>query len=73
MPVLNGLGFLETYKQLSFSLPHPVIIIMLTTSLHPKDLERARQLPIADFLQKPLTSENVRALLDRFFPTSTLP
>jgi CheY-like chemotaxis protein len=58
MPVLNGLGFLEQ---------QPIVVVMLTTSLHPVDQARAQEFPIADFLTKPLTKEKVTALLETHF------
>jgi CheY-like chemotaxis protein len=63
MPVLNGLGFLEAYVQLPLMQPQAIVIVMLTTSLHPADLARAQEFPIAGFLNKPLTQEKVAALL----------
>src|SRR6478609_4344195 len=54
MPVLNGLGFLEAYAQLPLAQQSAIVIVMLTTSLHPRDLARVQQLPIAGFLNKPL-------------------
>jgi CheY-like chemotaxis protein len=66
MPVLNGLGFLEAYVQMPLA-QQSIIIVMLTTSLHPVDLAHAQSLPIADFLNKPLTKENVTALLQKHF------
>ncbi len=71
MPVLNGLGFLEAYRQLPLAQQQPIVIVMLTTSLHPADLDRARQLPIAGFLNKPLTREKVLALWEQHFPQQT--
>jgi CheY-like chemotaxis protein len=67
MPVLNGLGFLEAYAQLSLAHQQPIVIVMLTTSLHPADLARAEQLPIAGFLTKPLTQEKVANLWQQHF------
>jgi CheY-like chemotaxis protein len=67
MPVLNGLAFLEAYVQLPLAHQQPIVIVMLTTSLHPVDLARAQQLPIAGFLNKPLTQEKVTALLQQHF------
>jgi CheY-like chemotaxis protein len=68
MPVLNGLGFLEAYVQMPLAQQPGIVIVMLTTSLHPVDLARAQQLPIAGFLNKPLTQEKVTALLQEHFP-----
>lgn len=67
MPVLNGLAFLEAYVQMPLSHQSAIVIVMLTTSMHPLDLARAETLPIADFLNKPLTQEKVTALLQQHF------
>jgi CheY-like chemotaxis protein len=67
MPVLNGLAFLEAYVQLPLAQQQAIVIVMLTTSLHPVDLARAQELPIAGFLNKPLTKEKVTALLAQHF------
>ncbi|MDF7815927.1 response regulator [Hymenobacter sp. YC55] len=70
MPVLNGLAFLETYVQLPLAQQQAIVIVLLTSSLHPVDLARAQQLPIAGFLNKPLTKEKVTALLQQHFPVA---
>jgi CheY-like chemotaxis protein len=67
MPVLNGLAFLEAYVQLPLGQQQAIVIIMLTTSLHPVDLARAQELPIAGFLNKPLTQAKVMTLLEQHF------
>ena len=67
MPVLNGLAFLEAYVQMPLAHRQAIVIVMLTTSLHPLDLARAETLPIAGFLNKPLTQEKVTALLQQHF------
>jgi CheY-like chemotaxis protein len=71
MPVLNGLAFLEAYQQLPVAQRQAIVIVMLTTTLHPVDLARAQELPIADFLTKPLTQEKVHALLQTYFAEPT--
>jgi len=67
MPVLNGLAFLEAYVQMPQVQQRAIVIVMLTTSLHPVDLARAQQLPIAGFLNKPLTKKMVTAILAQHF------
>ena len=68
MPVMNGLEFLETYQQHPLAQQCPTVIVVLTSSTHPRDLERIKALPVAaDILTKPLTSEKVQALLQRHF------
>ncbi|WP_375434643.1 response regulator [uncultured Hymenobacter sp.] len=72
MPVMNGFEFLEAYDQLPLPRKEAIIIVMLTTSLHPQDVSRLEKLPIAGFLNKPLTKEKVdtilRTHLDRQLP-----
>ena len=72
MPVLNGLAFLEAYVQMPLVQRQPIVVVMLTTSLHPLDLARAQQLPIAGFLNKPLTKEKVTTLLQEHFGALSL-
>ncbi|UOG77639.1 response regulator (plasmid) [Hymenobacter tibetensis] len=68
MPVMNGLEFLATYQQHPLAQQCPAVIVVLTSSQHPRDLERLHTLPIAvEVLTKPLTSEKVHAILQRHF------
>lgn len=70
MPRMDGLEFLEAYAQRPTEQNPAVVIIMLTTSLHPQDVDRMQNLPIAGYLTKPLTREKVTALLQTHFPFS---
>lgn len=67
MPVLNGVQFLQAYARLPLSQQQRIIIILLTTSLLPQELERVQQLPVAGVLNKPLTREKVAHLLQQHF------
>jgi response regulator of citrate/malate metabolism len=67
MPEMNGFEFLEVYKKLNFPKKEAVKIIMLTTSNNPKDIERLQNMPIVDFLNKPLNEEKVHELLMKHF------
>ena len=68
MPVLNGFEFLAAYQLLPLARRQAVVVVVLTTSMLPRDLERVRQLPVADILHKPLTKEMVEQVLARYFP-----
>lgn len=68
MTVMNGLAFLEAYAQLPLAQRQAIVVIMLTTSLHERDLARAQQLPIAGSLDKPLTKAKLLAVLHQHFP-----
>ncbi|ALI97757.1 response regulator [Rufibacter tibetensis] len=60
MPVLDGFGFLEEYGKMDLCCAPKVVL--LSSSNHPDDLEKAKQhgLPI---LTKPLTTENLTIIL----------
>jgi CheY-like chemotaxis protein len=68
MPVMNGLAFLETYQQHPLAQKCQLVIVMLTTSEHSRDLERIRSISLAaDIFTKPLTREKVETILHRHF------
>ncbi|WP_046243741.1 response regulator [Hymenobacter terrenus] len=67
MPVMDGFAFLEAYEKLALPQKQAIIIVMLTTSLHPQDVERVSKLNIAGFLNKPLTREKLNEVLQTHF------
>lgn len=67
MPVMNGIEFLEAYVQLPQAQRQAIVVVMLTTSLHSRDLERVQELPIAGLVNKPLTREKVDTILQMHF------
>ncbi len=67
MPVMNGFEFLEAYQTLEFTRKQSVVIVMLTTSLNPQDVNRLRSLPQQGFLNKPLSRQKMQDLLKQYF------
>jgi CheY-like chemotaxis protein len=67
MPVMDGFAFLAAYDELPLLQKQAIIIVMLTTSLHPQDVERVQQLNIAGFLNKPLTADKLNDVLKNHF------
>ncbi|MBC7889232.1 MAG: response regulator [Ferruginibacter sp.] len=69
MPAMDGWEFLEKYKEIKNNLPHIPIIIMLSTSINPDDKLKAMGLSeISDYYNKPITSEMIRQVVDKYFP-----
>jgi len=65
MPVMGGIDFLEAYQPMA---PAPAIrVAILTSSVHPRDLERLHHLPHIALLHKPLTRAKIEALLQDHF------
>ena len=68
MPVIDGWQFLEKYKQLDQELLSRVVIIMLSTSGYPEDIERAMSYCIvSEYIIKPLTKEKLEYIKKKYF------
>jgi len=67
MPRMNGWEFLEEYKKLDIDKKR-VIILMLTTSANPADLERAKKIEeVTGFQVKPLTAAMLTEIIESYF------
>ena len=73
MPVMNGFEFLAAYDQLEIASKQSVVVVMLTTSLNPDDLNRLDGLPSQGFLNKPLTAEMVEQVIETHFDREQRP
>ena len=67
MPIMDGFEFLKKYAQLEKERQSPVIIIMLTTSLNPQDVEKVGQAAVTGLLNKPLTETALKKILADHF------
>ena len=65
MPVMDGFDFLEAYNKMEFTGKSSAVIVMLTTSMNPKDVERAKKAGVADYINKPLTEQSLREVLNK--------
>jgi len=70
MPGMTGWEFLEEYKNLSEDKKSGTQLLMLSTSLHPEDLEKAEmEVIVKDYIHKPLTVEIMKDVIKRYFIT----
>ena len=68
MPGMNGFEFLEEYHQLDQKLKSNVVVMMLTTSLNPVDVNRAGQYnEVTGYRNKPLTKAMLEEVLQEHF------
>jgi CheY-like chemotaxis protein len=67
MPVMDGFDFLEGYRQRLFHEKYNSLVVMLTTSTNPRDVDRIEEIGFADYLPKPLTEEHIITLVDKYF------
>jgi len=63
MPLMDGFQFLEEFDKLADTTKEQCKIIMLTSSINPKDVNRTKNYEyVKDYLNKPLTQENLANL-----------
>jgi CheY-like chemotaxis protein len=68
MPIIDGWEFLHAYNKLDKELQHGVVIIMLSTSGDPEDIEKAKTFScVSDYITKPLTQQIMENITRRFF------
>lgn len=73
MPAMNGWDFLNEYAALDLKNKENLKIIMLTASVNPSDILKARtNVYVAEMLHKPLSIEAFLDKLPDLFPTTQL-
>ena len=70
MPRMNGWAFLEEYHKLLEGQQGAPVIVMLTTSLNPDDVEQAKRFgEISEYRNKPMTQEMIMDVMQKHFPS----
>ena len=68
MPGMNGWEFLEEYKNLDKNLQCKLIVVMLTTSQNPDDIEMAKKNNILfGFKTKPLDKDMLAKVFEKYY------
>ncbi|WMJ72879.1 response regulator [Cytophagaceae bacterium ABcell3] len=63
MPLMDGFQFLDEFDKLSESIKSQCKIVMLTSSLNPQDMNKAKKNQyVLKYINKPLTHENLKKL-----------
>jgi CheY-like chemotaxis protein len=69
MPRMNGWEFLAEYKKADIKSKSKIIIMILTTSANPDDLQKAKEIEeVSGFETKPLSPESLTSILNEYFP-----
>ena len=69
MPILDGWGFLEEFISLQPSMGKRITIYVVSTSISPFDLERAKNISgVSDFIIKPITKAGLINILGSLSP-----
>ncbi len=65
MPILDGFGFLQRFEELPDSMRGKVRIVMLTSSLDPRDKDKSVESPyVVGFIDKPLDKWKMEQLVE---------
>jgi CheY-like chemotaxis protein len=67
MPIMNGFEFLQAFQNLQFEQKNNILIIMVTSSSNPSDIEKAKSLGIKHYLTKPISADTVRSIIMEAF------
>ncbi len=67
MPVMDGFEFLEKFKNFNHPEKNKVVVIVLTTSTHTKDMTKLMDSGNTDFVNKPLTEDKMKEILEKYF------
>jgi CheY-like chemotaxis protein len=63
MPLMDGFQFLDEFDKLSESVKTHCKVVMLTSSLNPQDMNKAKKNQfVLKYINKPLTQENLKKL-----------
>ncbi len=67
MPVMNGFEFVENFEKLSAELKKNYHMYMLSSSINENDIARVKgYASVRHFLNKPLTNDTIKAVLEEF-------
>ena len=65
MPEMDGWQFLQAYEQLGDKIHRHCNVVVLSSSIDMRDIERARSIKVVrEFISKPLSMENLRFITE---------
>lgn len=73
MPTMNGIEFLEAFRNLDCANKEHISIVLLTSSVSEKDKEYALSLGVREYISKPLTEERLNAVVGSLTRNDSLP
>ncbi|MDQ3393323.1 MAG: response regulator [Bacteroidota bacterium] len=66
MPIMNGFEFLQEMSDNFKNILETTKVIMLTSSLNERDMKKANEYNVSGYLNKPLTIEKFKEIINNF-------
>jgi CheY-like chemotaxis protein len=63
MPIMDGFQFIQAYEKLQFPHKEKVLIVITTCSVDDHDIERAKELGIKYYLEKPISELVLKSII----------
>jgi CheY-like chemotaxis protein len=63
MPVMDGFEFLDYFEKLHASQSTDFHVVLLTTSINERDVDKARKYNIVSYMEKPITEEKINVII----------
>ncbi len=63
MPVMDGYEFIEAFSNMELPDKHQITIVVLTSSIDPRDIQRTKDLGIKYYFNKPLSKDEIKKLI----------
>ena len=67
MPTMNGIAFLEAFRQLDPEISLRIPVVLLSSSVRDRDKECALSLGAVEYLAKPLTKDAIGAVIELIY------
>lgn len=65
MPIMDGWEFLEEYGKLGTTLPKPIVVYVVSSSVNSTDMQRSRSYKtVTDYLVKPVNRSTYQELME---------
>ena len=63
MPVMDGFEFLDHFEKLHAAHVTDFHVVLLTTSINERDVDKARRYKIVSYMEKPITEEKINVII----------
>ena len=67
MPIMDGFEFIEAFRNSDIPDKESITLVVLTSSADPMDINRAKELGIKYYFNKPLSKEEVKKMVGQEF------